>query len=143
MGGAVLFYYINYFGKAGNRPSFDYYPFGKLPQKVGAENRQYPRTDVKWPVSMETSGGTIDAEVKNVSLGGAFICCKEPLPIRQVFRLTMIGPDKEPVIATAEVVWSNASVSEEKVINRGMGVRFLKMSERHLQVVRQLFQKGD
>lgn len=143
LGGAVLFYYINHFWKVGDRPAFDYQSPVKLPQKVGAEKRQYPRTDVNWPVSMETPGGTIGAEVKNISLGGAFICCKEPLPIGQVFNLTMTGPDNEPVIATAQVVWSNANVSDEKVVNRGMGVRFLRMSEKHLQVVRQLFQKGD
>jgi hypothetical protein len=55
--------------------------------------------------------------------------------------MTMTGPDNEPLIATAEVVWSNENISEEKVINRGMGVRFIKMSERHLQIVRQLFPK--
>jgi len=38
-------------------------------------------------------------------------------------------------------VWSNENVPEDKVVNGGMGVRFIKMSERHLQVVRQLFPK--
>jgi uncharacterized protein (TIGR02266 family) len=92
---------------------------------------------------METSDGTIEAEIKNISLGGAFICSKKPLPIGEVFRLTMMGPDNEPVIATAQVVWSNVNVPDEKVINRGMGVRFIKMSERHIRLVRQLFQEND
>jgi hypothetical protein len=51
----------------------------------------------------------------------------------------MIGPDNEPVTATAQVVWSNVNMPDEKVIHRGMGVRFIKMSERHLQIVRELF----
>ncbi len=55
----------------------------------------------------------------------------------------MMGPDNEPVIATAQVVWSNVNVPDEKVINRGMGVRFIKMSERHIRLVRQLFQESD
>ena len=91
---------------------------------------------------METSDGTIRAEVKNISIGGAFICCKKPLPIGAMFDLVMVGPDNEPVIATAKVAWSNVNVPEDKVINRGMGVRFIKMSDRHIQLVRQMFQES-
>jgi hypothetical protein len=54
--------------------------------------------------------------------------------------MIMIGPENEPVLATAQVAWSNASMPEEKVINRGMGVRFINMSDRHIQLVKQLFQ---
>jgi uncharacterized protein (TIGR02266 family) len=113
----------------------------RSPQKIGVERRQHPRIDINWPVSIETSEGTIHGEVKNISLGGAFIGCKKPLPIGHAFSMTMTGPDNETMIATAEVVWSNANVPEDKVINRGMGVRFIKMSERHLQIVRQLLPK--
>jgi hypothetical protein len=54
--------------------------------------------------------------------------------------MTMIGPENEPVIATAQVAWSNANMPEEKVINRGMGVRFIKMSDRHIELVKQISQ---
>ena len=83
----------------------------------------------------------MEGGVKNMSLGGAFICCEKPLPLGEVFRLTLMGPDKESLTATAAVVWSNANIPT--VINRGMGVRFIKMSDRHIQLVRQLFQEND
>jgi len=92
---------------------------------------------------METPDGTIEAEIRNISLGGALICCKKPLPIGEVFRLTMIGPNNEPVVATAQVVWSNVNVPDEKVINRGMGVRFIKMSDRHIQLVGQILKESN
>jgi len=57
--------------------------------------------------------------------------------------MTMTGPGNEPVSATAEVVWSNANFPEDKVVNRGMGVRFLKMSDKHIRIVRRLFPEGD
>jgi uncharacterized protein (TIGR02266 family) len=142
VGGAIV-YYIYSSMKSGERLNFDFHPSVKSLQKTGAERRQHPRIDINWPVSIETPEGTIDAEVKNISLGGAFIGCKKPLPIGQFFSLTMTAPNNEPVIATAEVVWSNENFPEEKVVNRGMGVRFIKMSERHLQIVRQLFPKID
>ena len=145
--GAIVFFFaflviwiVSYFWKKSNRSDHDSLISVKLPQKFGEEKREHPRTDVNWPVSIETTYGTIAAEVKNISLGGAFISCKKPLQLRKVFRMTMIGPENEPVLATAQVAWSNANMPEDKVINRGMGVRFIKMSDRHIQLVRQICQ---
>lgn len=126
-----------------NRSDVDSLTTGKLRQNGGAEKRQHPRFDVNWPVSIETIYGTIEAEVRNISLGGAFICCKKPLQLRKIFRMTMIGPENEPLLVTAQVAWSNANMPEEKVVNRGMGVRFINMSDRHLQLVRQICQESD
>ena len=136
---AVLYYLL----KVRIGSDHDYQPSVELAQSVGEEKRKHPRADVNWPMTMETPDGTIEAEVRNISVGGAFICCKKPLPVGKVFSLTMIGPDNEPVEATAKVVWSNVNVPDEKIINRGMGVRFIKMSDRHIQLVRQIFQEGN
>ncbi len=119
----------------------------KVPQNLhqppGEKKRIHPRTDVNWEVSIETPDGPIAAEIRNISLGGAFIRCKKPFPVGEVFHLKIPDADKEPVSATAVVVWSNANLPDEKVINRGMGVRFIKMSDRHIQLVRQITQEGD
>jgi c-di-GMP-binding flagellar brake protein YcgR len=56
--------------------------------------------------------------------------------------MTMMCPGDEPLLVTAQVAWSNANMLEEKVVNRGMGVRFINMSERHLQLVRQFCQES-
>jgi hypothetical protein len=140
--GFVLVLVVYYFWKFHNRSDVDYLPSGKFHQKVGEEKREHPRANINWPVSMETVSGTIDAEVKNISISGAFICCKNPLPLGEVFRLTMTCPDNELMAATAAVVWSNTNVPEDKVINRGMGIRFIKMSDRHIQSVKQIFQEN-
>ena len=145
-GGIVFFlaflviWTVKYFWKVSNRSDLDSLASAKLRQNVGAEKRQHPRVDINWPVSIETTYGTIAGEVKNISLGGAFICCKKPLPLRKVFHMSMIGPENEPLITTAQVAWSNANVPEEKVVNRGMGVRFINMSDRHIELVRQITQ---
>ena len=141
--GFALVWIVFYFWKVHNRSALGDrdHPSEMSSQRSGEEKRKQPRANINWPVSIEASDGTIDAKATDISLGGAFICCEKPLPLRQVFSLTMIGPDNEPVKATAEVVWSNANVPSEKVVNRGMGVRFIKMSDRHLQLVGQLFPK--
>jgi uncharacterized protein (TIGR02266 family) len=142
-GGFVLIWVVYYFLKMRDRSDISTRPSVELSQKGGADKRQHPRMDINWSVSMETRDGRIDGEIKNISLGGAFICCKKPLPVGQVFPLTMIGPNNEPVAAMAEVAWSNVNVPDEKVINRGMGVRFIKMSERHIQLVRQVLKENE
>ena len=140
--GFLAVWLVYYFWKVNTDSNLDHPASAKAAQSAGNENREHPRVDIHWPVSMETPDGTIRAEVKNISVGGAFVCCEKPLPIGETFRLTMMGPDKEPVIATAKVAWSNVNVPEDKVINRGMGVRFIKMSDRHIRLVRQLFQES-
>jgi len=139
----LIIWTVSYFWKMSNRSDVDSLTTGKLRQNGGAEKRQHPRFDVNWPASIETVYGTIAAEVKNISLGGAFICCKKPLQLRKIFRMTMIGPENEPLLVTAQVAWSNANMPEEKVVNRGMGVRFINMSDRHLQLVRQICKESN
>lgn len=131
---------VSYFWKKSTPSDRDSLISAKLSRNLGEEKREHPRTDVNWPVSIETAYATIAAEVKNISLGGAFICCKKPLQLRKVFRMTMIGPENEPMTVSAQVAWSNANMPEDKVINRGMGVRFINMSDRHIQLLRQVCQ---
>jgi hypothetical protein len=139
----LLFFLVFYFLKSRISSDVDSHGSMSLPPKAKVERRQHPRTDVSWPVTMETPGGTVEARLNNISLSGAFVCYEKPLPVGEVFHLTMIVPDHEPVAATAQVVWSNIHVPDEKVVNRGMGVRFLQRSDRHNQIVRQLFQEND
>jgi len=109
--------------------------------------RKEPRVDVNW-LSRWTPRGFLGGRNKNVSLGGAFVCCRKPLPVGEVFRLTMIAPDGEPITASAEVVWSNASLptqsdksrmastSQEHQINTSAGyVRCSKNTAEHFAAI--------
>ena len=100
-----------------------------LAEVVIREKRQHERVEIKWPVKIESSHGPITGETKDVSLGGTFIICQKPLPLGESFSLTLYIPDDEPLNITAEVVWSNINVPESKIVTRGMGIRFIKISE--------------
>jgi len=141
--GFVVVFSVYYYCKVRMGSDLSYRSSLMLPQNVGEQRRKHPRADIRWPVSMEISDGFMGGEFINISLGGAFICCKKPLPLEKIFRLTMIAPGNESVEATAKVAWSNVNVPDEKIVNRGMGVRFIKMSNRHIQLVRQIFQEGE
>ncbi len=139
----LIIWFGYYFLKAGKGSDAISLPSLARPQTSQEGKRKHPRTNVNWPVSIETPEGMVEAEIKNISLGGAFICCEKPLPIGTVFQLTIKVPDNEPLEATARAVWSNSHLPQEKVIYRGMGIQFLKMSDRHLQFVRGIFNESD
>jgi len=79
--GFVLVFVLYYLWKVRIGSDFDCPTSMKLPQNLGEQKRKHPRVDVNWSASMETSEGAMEAELRNISLGGAFICCKKPLPL--------------------------------------------------------------
>jgi len=94
------------------------------------EQKQHTRTGVVWPITMKTSQKVISAGIKDVTIEGAFIVCQNPLPLKEQFRIAMDIPNQEPIAFAAEVVWSNSNVPEDKVITRGMGIKFLQNTEK-------------
>ena len=93
------------------------------------EERQDPRIDILWPVLMETSRGEVKAKIKDLSLGGAFIACREPLPLKEQFNLIINMPDQKPLTLVSEVVWSNSNVPDDKIVTRGMGISFTQNTQ--------------
>jgi hypothetical protein len=95
-------------------------------QSSWEEKRTHPRFEFRWPASIETPEGGVPVETKDVSMGGAFILCEKPWPLNEEFRVTLQIPNQDPLTLTAEVVWSNCNVPADKVVNRGMGIRFVR-----------------
>ena len=88
------------------------------------EKRIYPRTELRWPVSAITNGGTIQGETKNISMRGAFICCPHPLRPDERLLLTVSGPSGF-IQVIAQVVWSNIPARTDDDTPNGMGVSFI------------------
>jgi len=93
------------------------------------EKRKTSRVKVQWPVTIETAEGPLNGEIINISIGGAFLRCQELPRSKEAFRLTIHPPDHQALSATVSVTWSNFNVPEGDVVNRGIGVRFLGISE--------------
>ena len=97
----------------------------------GIEQRQHPRAEIRWPVTMRPSTGAMKGETLNVSSTGAFIKCSKPLEFNQVFILDIDVPTLvHPLKAMAEVVWSNREEIKTGITLCGMGIRFLKISSK-------------
>jgi Tfp pilus assembly protein PilZ len=99
------------------------------------EKRRHPRVEISWTASLDKPEGPAAVQLKDISLGGAFVVCEEPLALQDEFKITINLPDQEPLQLNAEVVWSNINMPRDKVVNRGMGIRFIKNDEKERQLL--------
>jgi uncharacterized protein (TIGR02266 family) len=93
------------------------------------EKREFPRFETEWPTSFQTPDGFSDAVTINASQDGAFIRCQQPLPVGEIFNLKISLPGQESIDTQAKVIWSNINVPQDRVVNRGMGVQFIKQGQ--------------
>ena len=124
--GFVLFWFIGVYLKKRMRPGIS----AKAPPAFALrinweEKRVQPRLSVSWNASFAAPHGPVRAQLKDISLGGAFVVCPAPLPLSDRFQIVIELPDGTPLALNAEVVWSNANVPADMIVNRGMGVRFI------------------
>jgi Tfp pilus assembly protein PilZ len=101
------------------------------------EKRRHPRMAVSWSAMLEPPYENLKVQLKDISVGGAFVICAKPLPPKEKIRLCIKIPDQEELLLNGQVVWSNSNVPQEKVINRGMGVQFIQNTDK----VRQRLEK--
>lgn len=99
------------------------------------ENRQHPRVEISWQAFLEKPERSQEAQLTDISLGGAFVICQDPLALQDQFKIILDVPDHGALPLSAEVVWSNVNMPREKVVNRGMGIRFINNEERERQIL--------
>jgi Tfp pilus assembly protein PilZ len=96
------------------------------PEEISLPHRAEPN----WPASIETSSGkTAEANIVSVSHGSAFITSSTKLEIGEMFQITIHLPERTPLQLRAEVTWSNMHLPADKVLKRGMGIRFIEAGE--------------
>ena len=104
---------------------------GSLSNKISwEEKRQHPRITISWQAVIEKSGRNDEVQLKAISLGGAFVVCQKPLALNDRCMISILIPNQRPLRLNAEVMWSNINMSEDRVVNRGMGIRFIENKEK-------------
>jgi hypothetical protein len=93
------------------------------------DRRTYPRAEIRWPVIIESGRGTIEARLRNLGVGGAYIHCEETVEVGERISITINPPQGSPFKIKAEVIWAG------KVLALGMGVRFLEISAEDRQFI--------
>jgi Tfp pilus assembly protein PilZ len=105
------------------------------------ERRQHPRARVNWPVTIHTEEGTIERATYNISPDGAFIRGLSPLELHEVVDMTISGPD-HPIGVKARVVWTSGQVPPKEDMPRGVGVKFINISDEHREIISSLVSAG-
>ena len=133
--GIIVFWYI--FGHLKKRIAADQLnqSYSTAAKVSWEEKRRHPRVELSWPAFLEKSEQRQEVQLKDISLGGAFVICQGPWALQDQLKVTFILPDQESLQLNAEVVWSNFNMPSDKVVNRGMGIRFIKNDEKQRQIL--------
>jgi hypothetical protein len=124
--GFVLFWFIGVYLKKRVGPGISAKATTASALRInGEEKRVQPHLSVSWNASFASPHGPGRAQLKDISLGGAFVVYPAPLPLSDRFQIVIELPDRTPLALNAEVVWSNANVPSDMIVNRGMGIRFI------------------
>jgi hypothetical protein len=115
---------------------------GKRRKMLGKPGTKYPKAPVKWYVSAQAGSKEIDGVTKELSTRQAYICCSEPLRLKEVFDLVIASPERDIPIK-AEVVWSNKYGYDDQITPRGMGVRFVEISEEDRRLIAEVVNEHD
>jgi len=91
------------------------------------DHREHPRANLRWSVSLELDGVVREGVTKDISEGGAYVCCAAPLGPKEEFCMVINAPDKQ-LSVKAEVVWANTYGLNDEITPRGMGVRFMNIA---------------
>ena len=103
-----------------------------MPQE---ERRKYPRAEVVWPVIMENSRNIISGETQDISAGGAYMRCRNPLKPVKVSMYVSVSLLSPRIRAMAEVVRSDVLGSANGVEYYGIGVRFIAISDEGRELI--------
>ena len=104
---------------------------------MSREQRRYPRADAEWLVTIDTPEGFLSARTVDISAGGAFICCQEP--IRESVKVHMAFLDipllNRPLPVKAEVIRSNIHCADDDLRSHGVGVQFTEISNEDRELI--------
>jgi len=131
--GLVIFWFFNAYAKRKLGADQPVHLATASQKSNGEEMRQNPRVAISWPAMLEPPYEHLQVQLKDISLGGAFVVCRKPLPLNEKIRFCIKVPQEEELLLNAQVVWSNTNVPKEKVIHRGMGVKFVQNTNKARQ----------
>jgi hypothetical protein len=109
---------------------------------VGKPGTRYPKAQVKWYVSAQAGDKEIDGVTKEISTRQAYICCAEPLRLKEVIDCVIASPERDIPIK-AEVVLSNKYGYDDQITPRGMGVCFVEISEEDRRLIAEVVNDHD
>ena len=97
------------------------------------------RLKIKCPAIVERPQGFTKVGIKEISIDGAFATCPKPFPIGETFPIKIVFEKEKSLVIEAEVTWNNMNVAADKIVARGMKIRFLQLPDHARQALEKLY----
>ena len=78
---------------------------------------------------MESEHGTIQGEIRDISLSGIYLRCDEPLRVNEDLRLAIIPPNRQAIGLTGKVVWADMYGIDSDENAFGLGLCLVEIAE--------------
>ncbi len=95
---------------------------------LGVEKRLHPRIPVNWPAVVVTANGSIEGEVRDISVGGAFIQYSEEGDLNGDLQIVLKPSEQRSIPVTGRKVWSGNFNFDGKIVYSEVGVHFTDIS---------------
>ena len=95
------------------------------------ENREYPRIEARWPITVSTDEGTIKGATRNISVDGICIHCEKPIRLNEIYPMSILPPNHQIIELTGKVIWSDFYGIDDKDTAVALGVSFVEISDEH------------
>ncbi|MGD8372506.1 MAG: PilZ domain-containing protein [Syntrophobacterales bacterium] len=101
------------------------------------ERRRFPRVSADWPVTIDSPQGFVRGRTVDISAGGAFISCKQPMKRSEKFLMAFFNvPTLDRALSVrAEVVRTDFYWADDETLSYGIGVKFIDISEEDKELV--------
>ena len=87
------------------------------------------RAQVEWPVTIETTSGTMYGHTDNISVTGALLVCLQPLYKGEIVKVVLNAPSRSLEV-DVEVVWTDRYLPSEKYYpHNAIAVQFKRISD--------------
>lgn len=100
------------------------------------EKRKEPRITVNWPIRINNDNKMIIGKVRNISLSGISIDCKDPLQLEANIPISIMPPGGKPINIVGKVIWSDCYALDVNNNNATLcvGLSFVEISlkDRHI-----------
>jgi PilZ domain len=95
---------------------------------LGVEKRLHPRIPVNWPAVVVTAHGSIEGEVRNISVGGAFIQLSKEGDFSGDSQIHLQPSEQRSISVTGRKAWSGNFNFDGKEVISGVGIQFTDIS---------------
>ena len=110
---------------------------------VATERRQCARALLGCPVMLKSAKGTMVGQIIDISVSGAFVCCKAPLELEDSVEMQFrASPSSPTLVVLGKVVRSRVHCLDGQASCHGMGIHFTELSAQGRTVIADIVQKG-